>query len=66
MKRLLAAGCERIYQICRFYRNSERFATHHPEFTGLEWYEAYADYEAVMATTEAYISFLAEALKQEI
>ena len=65
MKRLLAAGCERIYQICRFYRNSERFATHHPEFTGLEWYEAYADYEAVMATTEAYISFLAEALKQE-
>lgn len=62
MKRLLAAGCERIYQICRFYRNGERFDTHHPEFTGLEWYEAYADYETVMATTEEYVTSLAESL----
>ena len=62
MKRLLAAGCERIYQICRFYRNGERFDTHHPEFTGLEWYEAYADYETVMATTEEYVTSLAETL----
>lgn len=61
MKRLLAAGCERIYQICRFYRNGERFDTHHPEFTGLEWYEAYADYGTVMETTEDYVSALAEA-----
>ncbi len=64
MKRLLAAGCERIYQICRFYRNGERFDTHHPEFTGLEWYEAYADYETVMNTTEEYVISLAETLKQ--
>ncbi|MCY3555884.1 MAG: EF-P lysine aminoacylase EpmA [Gemmatimonadetes bacterium] len=62
MKRLLAAGCERIYQICRFYRNGERFDTHHPEFTGLEWYEAYADYETVMATTEDYVTSLAKTL----
>lgn len=62
MKRLLAAGCERIYQICRFYRNGERYDTHHPEFTGLEWYEAYADYETVMATTEDYVTSLAETL----
>ncbi len=62
MKRLLAAGCERVYQICRFYRNGERFDTHHPEFTGLEWYEAYADYETVMATTEDYVTSLAETL----
>lgn len=62
MKRLLAAGCERIYQICRFYRNGERFDTHHPEFTGLEWYEAYADYETVMATTEDYLTSLAGTL----
>ena len=62
MKRLLAAGCERIYQICRFYRNGERFDTHHPEFTGLEWYEAYADYETVMTTTEDYVTSLAETL----
>ena len=62
MKRLLAAGCERIYQICRFYRNGERFDTHHPEFTGLEWYEAYADYNTVMDTTEDYVTSLAETL----
>ncbi len=59
MKRLLAAGCERIYQICRFYRNGERYDTHHPEFTGLEWYEAFTDYESVMATTEDYVTSLA-------
>lgn len=62
MKRLLASGCERIYQICRFYRNGERYDTHHPEFTGLEWYEAYADYETVMATTEDYVTSLAGTL----
>ncbi len=61
MKRLLAAGCERIYQICRFYRNGERYDTHHPEFTGLEWYEAFADYESVMKTTEDYLASLAMA-----
>lgn len=61
MKRLLAAGCERIYQICRFYRNSERYDTHHPEFTGLEWYEAFADYRSVMKTSEDYVTSLATA-----
>ena len=61
MKRLLAAGCERIYQICRFYRNGERYDTHHPEFTGLEWYEAFADYGSVMTTTEDYVTSLAAA-----
>jgi EF-P lysine aminoacylase GenX len=62
MKRLLAAGYERLYQICRFYRNGERFDAHHPEFTGLEWYEAYADYHHIMRTTEEYIASLAVAL----
>ena len=62
MKRLLSAGCERIYQICRFYRNGERYDTHHPEFTGLEWYEAFADYESIMETTEAYVAALAESI----
>ena len=56
MKRLLAAGYNRIYQICRFYRNGERYPTHHPEFTGLEWYEAYVDYGQVMRTTEELVA----------
>lgn len=62
MKRLLAAGYNRIYQICRFYRNGERYATHHPEFTGLEWYEAYGDYHQVMKTTEELIASLCVAI----
>ena len=62
MKRLLVSGYERIYQICRFFRNGERFKTHHPEFTGLEWYQAYADYNDVMRTTEEYIASLAVAV----
>lgn len=59
MKRLLAAGYERVYQICRFFRNGERLDTHSPEFTGLEWYEAYADYHDIMRTTEELIASLA-------
>jgi lysyl-tRNA synthetase class 2 len=62
MKRLLALGYENIYQICRFFRDGERYATHHPEFTGLEWYQAYSDYHAVMQTTEEYITSLAISL----
>ena len=66
MKRLLAAGCERIYQICRFYRNGERYDTHHPEFTGLEWYEAFADYGSVMTTTEDFVTSLAAAFNGSV
>src|SRR6185295_267019 len=48
MKKLLAAGETRIFQLARVYRNAERSATHHPEFTMLEWYRAGADYRALM------------------
>jgi elongation factor P--(R)-beta-lysine ligase len=40
MKKLLVAGAERIFQFARVFRNGERSATHHPEFTMLEWYRA--------------------------
>lgn len=64
MKRLLAAGYERIYQLCRFYRNGERFSVHNPEFTGLEWYEAYTDSYGVMQTTQELVASMAVALNQ--
>jgi lysyl-tRNA synthetase class 2 len=52
MKKLLVAGQPRIYQLARCYRNGERSATHHPEFTMLEWYRTGADYRALMDDCE--------------
>jgi lysyl-tRNA synthetase class 2 len=48
MKKLLAAGVPRLYQLARVFRNGERSALHHPEFTMFEWYRSGAGYEAVM------------------
>lgn len=48
-KKLLAAGEERIFTFARAFRNGERSALHHPEFTMLEWYRARAPYAAIMA-----------------
>jgi len=48
MKKLLAAGEPRIFQLARVFRNGERSATHHPEFTMLEWYRAGAGYRDLM------------------
>ena len=59
MKRLLACGYPRIYQICKFFRNGEVSGLHNPEFTGLEWYEANAGYEEVMELTEELVVELA-------
>jgi lysyl-tRNA synthetase class 2 len=52
LKRLLVGGFERVYEIGRDFRNEGVDRTHNPEFTQLEFYMAYADYEAVMALTE--------------
>jgi elongation factor P--(R)-beta-lysine ligase len=52
MKRLLAAGHEKIYQICRCWRDGERGRLHLPEFTLLEWYRADADYTQIMTDCE--------------
>jgi elongation factor P--(R)-beta-lysine ligase len=48
MKKLLAAGLPRIFQLCHVFRNGERSRTHHPEFSMLEWYRAGAGYRDLM------------------
>ncbi|MCB9643347.1 MAG: EF-P lysine aminoacylase GenX [Myxococcales bacterium] len=53
MKRLVAAGYPKIFQICKFFRDNEDSPLHNPEFTGLEWYETHADYDRLMEMTEA-------------
>ncbi len=55
-KKLLAAGERRIFDFARVFRNRERTALHHPEFTMLEWYRAGEDYEALMADCAALLA----------
>lgn len=62
MKRLLAAGYARIFQICRCFRARERGSKHLPEFTLLEWYSAGSDYQDLMAECEDLLRFAARAL----
>lgn len=62
MKRMLAAGYEKIFQICRCWREGERGSQHVPEFTLLEWYRSVGDYKALMEECEALIQVLAKAL----
>lgn len=59
MKRLLVGGLERIFQICPAFRDEPLSTTHHPEFTLLEWYRAYAGYEEIMLDTENLFAALA-------
>ena len=62
MKRLLAQGQPRIFQICKCFRQLERGRNHLPEFTLLEWYTAQQDYHHMMAQTEELINFVAQGL----
>jgi lysyl-tRNA synthetase class 2 len=55
MKKLLAGGVPRLFQFARVFRNGERSALHHPEFTMLEWYRAEAGYETVMEDCAALL-----------
>jgi lysyl-tRNA synthetase class 2 len=55
LKRLLVGGIEKVYEIGRVFRNEGIDATHNPEFTMLELYQAYANYESMMDLTEAMI-----------
>ncbi len=58
MKRLLARGHEKIFQICRCFRKNERGTLHLPEFTMLEWYRTGIDYLDLMAECEDLLRFL--------
>lgn len=62
MKKLLAAGEERIFALSHVFRNREAGALHAPEFTMLEWYRAGAPYAAIMADTVAIVRAAAEAI----
>ncbi len=58
MKRLLAAGCGDIWQICRAYRDAESGRWHNPEFTLVEWYRVGIDHHALMADVERLVATL--------
>lgn len=60
LKRLLVGGYERVYEIGRDFRNEGVSFKHNPEFTQLEFYQAYADYTDVMKTTEDMVAFVAD------
>jgi lysyl-tRNA synthetase class 2 len=66
MKRLLAAGYERIFQICPCWRDGERGRLHLPEFTMLEWYRLNWDYRNLMDDCEALMRFLAQSLGSSV
>ena len=52
LKRLIVGGLERVYEIGKDFRNESVSYKHQPEFTMLEWYEAYADYRDTMVRIE--------------
>ena len=61
MKKLVAGGAERIWQLAHVFRDGERSATHHPEFTMLEWYRGGAGYQDLMDECEALLRRVQEA-----
>ena len=62
LKRLVVGGFEKVFEIARVFRNEGLSTRHNPEFTMLELYEAYADWEDIMKLSESLIEFLAEEL----
>jgi lysyl-tRNA synthetase class 2 len=62
LKRLIVGGLERVYELGKDFRNEGISHKHNPEFTMVEWYEAYAGYEAAMERTEAIVRAAAAAI----
>ncbi len=63
LKRLVIGGLERVYEINRNFRNEGLSIQHNPEFTMMEFYQAYATYEDLMSFTEELVALLAEQIK---
>src|SRR5438477_5989957 len=61
LKRLIVGGLEKVYELSKDFRNESISYKHSPEFTQVEWYEAYADYRDTMERTEALVIAAAEA-----
>jgi lysyl-tRNA synthetase, class II len=59
LKRLIVGGLEKVYEVAKDFRNESVSYKHQPEFTMLEWYEAYADYDDTMARIEDLVSAVA-------
>src|SRR6185503_16123758 len=66
LKRMLVGGVERVYELGRVFRNEGIDATHNPEFTMLEAYQAYGDYGSMMDLTEAIVVNAARAVKDSV
>ena len=60
LKRLIVGGFERVYEVGRIFRNEGMDATHNPEFTSVETYQAYADYKEIMEMVEQLYEFVAQ------
>jgi lysyl-tRNA synthetase class 2 len=63
LKKLLVGGIERVYEIGRLFRNEGIDTTHNPEFTTIEFYEAYSDLSGMMIQTENLFKAIADKLK---
>src|SRR5690242_16893228 len=64
-KRLIVGGLERVYEIGKDFRNEGLSPKHNPEFTMLEWYEAYADWEVIAERAERLVRSVGEAVRSE-
>ncbi len=62
MKRLLAGGFERIYQVCKCFRGNERGPHHAGEFTMVEWYRAFAELDDIVRDTERLVAYVIESV----
>ena len=60
LKRVIVGGFERVYELGRMFRNEGMSIKHNPEYTAIEVYQAYADYEDIMKLTEESVAYMAE------